>query len=931
MKYEPSVLGGSQDSTKLLRKESPKSDRLAPVLPVAGMSAAPFIVRIAGLSARALEPFSSPLCLSHLHESRRLEHALAKVRSRLIGFLENELPRHPPAFRRFLLNVKRDCFNGRRLGRLTARPEWQELAPLLGDLVDEALALEQQSEESERDFARIYEQELKRERRHLAGILSEDPFLHGIALGSPDLVDKARIFQHAPDSLGRHEKKVEQSLLRFATRAAAKLSPYSTLTTIGLGTVSREPALDGLRFVAGSSREVSLVRANRTLLDQCQVILLRHPGLRGFCQLALNDTAREIEPGRWSFLRNGHWEIDEERNRFRYVPAVQVRANLSGPLIASIRQLLAGEALLYEVLVDLLQERHDSQRSEICPVLDQLAALGFLSLLPPWRTSELHLERRILEFLHALPWESSLHGLETALASLVRLEAEHLHHPQPEDSARALAAALDHVVEEVDSLSGGEPAQKHGYGLYEDVFVVSSDSPAVEKEVVQLAERTAEEILTHAELISRFACLFNHRHDVLHTLAAVWAERWPSRRVMGVLELFGEIQSLWKDYLRFDVTERYDNFSSFNPLQLASIDRLNLIRAEVRKKTLELMEEHTSGLRLPPSALAALLDTIPQRYRPLLGCSVFVQPAEASFQTWVLNRLFEGSGRYLSRYPAVMEEPMRRRFTAHLAARSLVEVDGEPAELLDLMFTHGTMANLRVPQTRRVLELPGERLDLPPGAGACLGELRIEADLEREQFRLIDGRGRRLLPVHMSSLNNAFLPVVLRFLFVFGPYDVRQVFPRPADDKAVCVRISRRLECGSLVVRRKRWEVLKDEALAAFAGSGADAFRSVRVWWEENDLPQQVYVYEQMHHGSDPVQSFKPQFIDFSSPSLVSLFLSIVRKNPKNSFVEESLPSFRDFPCDPAGQRRALELQIDSLALRANNREPHPGVLRKEK
>jgi len=166
---------------------------------------------------------------------------------------------------------------------------------------------------------------------------------------------------------------------------------------------------------------------------------------------------------------------------------------------------------------------------------------------------------------------------------------------------------------------------------------------------------------------------------------------------------------------------------------------------------------------------------------------------------------------------------------------------------------------------------------------------------------------------------------------VFGPYDVRQVFPRPPAVKSGCVSFSERLECGNLVFRRKRWEILRDEALGAFAASGADAFRSVRVWCEENHLPKQIYVYEQMHRGGDPVQSFKPQFIDFSSPSLVSLFLSIVRKNPHNSFVEESLPSSWDFPSDPAGRGRALELQIDSLALRANNREPHPGVLRKEK
>jgi Lantibiotic dehydratase, N terminus len=930
MQYEPLALGGYRGSAQQTRKDLLEVLGSEPAVP-SGMSAPPFIVRIAGLAGDVLEPFSSPACLAQLDLHADLRAALAAARSRLVHLLEEELPHHPPAARRFLLNVKRDCFNGRGLARLAARPEWRDLSLLRGGLVDEVLDLERHTGESERDFELLWERELDRERRHLADVLADEHLLHGIALGSPELVDRARAFRQEPGCLGRREKKVEQSLLRFATRAAAKLSPYSTLTTIGLGTIVDDPDLAGLRFVGGRPREISLVRANRTLLDQCQVVLLRHPTVRRSCRLALNDTARESEPGRWSFLRGGFWEIDGERNSFRYSPAVQVRAELAGPLVDSLRRLLAERALPYEIVVKELQESHAGDRSRICALLEQFVSLGFLCFLPPWRTSELHLERRWLDFLRSLPSDPSLRELEASLDALVTLEEAHPQHPRPESSARDLSAALDRVVERVDALGGGEPARKHGAGFYEDVFSASPAAAAAEGEVVRLSARTAEEMLTCAELVSRFACLFNHRHDLLHTLAAAWAERWPSLRSLGVLDLFSGVQGLWKEYQRFDVTARYDNFSSFNPLELDAVKALNRLRTEVRERTLALMEEHPEGVLLPPRGFAALLDGIPERYRPLLGCSVFVQPTDATFHAWVLNRLFEGSGRYLSRYPAAMEEPMRSRFVSHFAARSVVEVDREPTELLDLMFTHGTMANLRLPQTRRVLEMPGEKLDLPPETRARLSELRIEADLESETFRLVEAEGRRLLPVHLSSLNNAFLPVIQRFLFLFGPYDVRQVFPRPPTVTMGGVTVSQRLGCGNLVVRRKRWEVERGEALGAAAESGAAAFRRLQEWREMNGLPRQVYVYEQMHQNGDPVQSFKPQYIDFSSPSLAGLFLAILRKNPHASFLEEALPAAGEFPLDFSARQRALEIQIDSLALRANTREPHPGVLRKEK
>src|ERR687891_171748 len=133
MQYEPLVLGGYRDSAQQLRKDVQEPQGLESA-PRAGMSAPPFIVRIAGLAGDVLEPFSSPACLAQLQLHADLHAALAAARSRLVHLLEEELPRHPPAVRRFLLSVKRDCFNGRSLERLAARPEWRELSLLRGGL-----------------------------------------------------------------------------------------------------------------------------------------------------------------------------------------------------------------------------------------------------------------------------------------------------------------------------------------------------------------------------------------------------------------------------------------------------------------------------------------------------------------------------------------------------------------------------------------------------------------------------------------------------------------------------------------------------------------------------------------------------------------------------------------------------------------------------
>ena len=471
--------------------------------------------------------------------------------------------------------------------------------------------------------------------------------------------------------------------------------------------------------------------------------------------------------------------------------------------------------------------------------------------------------------------------------------------------------------EAVARLTGSGGALKNGSGFYEDVFLVPEQAETAEGELLRVSVAKVEGLLEDTELISRFACLYNHRHDLIHTLAAFWAGRWPRRQEIGFLELFHEAKALWNSYLRFDVTERYADLSTFNPLGLAAIDHLGELRRGLMEQARELMQTSPQGLSLPRAELAALLDTLPARYRPLLGTCVFVQPADPEGALWVLNRLFEGTGRYISRFGAIMEEPMRSRFLAHLTARSTFDLDGERADLLDLMFTFSSMVNLRSPQTRKVLELPGESVDLPASRRVCLSDLRVKADLAAESFRLVDARGRYLLPVHMSSLNNAFLPALLRFLSVFGPFETRQVFPRSLVERTNGIGITRRVVCGSLVLRRMQWEIPVDRIGSDILDStGVDAYEKIQAWRRGAGIPQAVFVYEQMHRGANAIRSFKPQYLDFSSPSFVSLFLAIAKKNEQTVLFEEPLPSFQDYPMDGASEPRAIELQIDSLTLR---------------
>jgi hypothetical protein len=848
--------------------------------------------------------------MSCLEARHALEGRLAETRAALIEAIFQLLPGLDPGSRRFLLSIKRACFNQREIRRYREDPQWIELQQISGRLAEEIAELEARMQELDASFQHLYAQERGRERAHLLGMLGDVRFARGVALGSPELVIKAKGLRGS-----RQEKKVEQSLARFLTRAAAKLSPYSTLTPMALCRLGGEPA--GIRFLSvEQGQEKSLLRVNRSLLDQCCAILLWHPLVRARCPVSLNDSLEEIEPRRYRYLRPGRWSFDPKSGELNFLQASQVKATLARPLIPVAFELLAAGPAAYGDLVPALARAGGETEQDARAVLDNLIALGVLLLLPPWPTWEPYLEKRMHRLLAELPRDPGLNAVQEVLERLLQRESDYQGEGEPEEAAQELRRAVDDLLETVLQPWGRDAEAtfltKDRHWLYEDVFLLS-DAP--EQELLEISSQTVEGIMATATSLFRFAHLYSHRHDVLHNLGAVWKERWPGRQEIGALELFFGLRDFWNSYLAFDLASRDRLFSSFNPMNLASIRELDELRAAIYEKTQSLMREGQTGWEMDPGSFAELLDRIPCRYRPVVGPCVFVQPASPTGDLWVLNRIFEGTGRYDSRFHAAMGTWMPDRYRERLTATSVIGSSADPVYLLDLMYTQGNTSNLRLPQTFKVLEMPGERLDLPPERRVRLSDLKVRADLTAETFELVDSQGYRYVAAHLSSVSNLFIPVILRFLSLFGPYEVRQVVPRPKSVHRDGAALSERLTCGNLVIRRKRW-VLDEGPLRQESQklSLVEAFTRIDAWRCRKGLPQQVFLYEMMK-SAEGAEVFKPQYIDFSSPVLVEVFQAGLKNDPKRLIFEEPLPLYISFPLGLQGERWGLELQMDSISL----------------
>ncbi|HEY6320116.1 MAG TPA: hypothetical protein VJA16_00995, partial [Thermoanaerobaculia bacterium] len=208
-----------------------------PTQPIERAGEVPLIVRIAGLSADAMAAFASDLG-RRANELRELAAGIVEARTALVERLYAAIDGASIEDRRFFLAMKRDSFNGRSLRKYRQQPGWLRVPQAIGPLAEETVRLEERRESLEAEFHAAYAAQLHRERAALASFLGDRHFLRGVALSSYVLVDNLPRLRQPAGGAQHRERRLELSLLRYLSRAALKLSPFSTLTRIGLGCIA---------------------------------------------------------------------------------------------------------------------------------------------------------------------------------------------------------------------------------------------------------------------------------------------------------------------------------------------------------------------------------------------------------------------------------------------------------------------------------------------------------------------------------------------------------------------------------------------------------------------------------------------------------------------------------------------------------------------
>jgi hypothetical protein len=893
---------------------------------------AAFGVRVAGMPVSALDGLRCRTATGHADDIVVLEAALHREGAALADALFHVIG--DPTARECkgrLVALRRAIFNGRRppAAALDDRT-LATLGPELAVRVRDWAARREQREALAAALRPKLEADVRAAAHALRDAVSAPSMQLSLLYTGAEILADAQRWLTRPDRRGTGRTAVR--LAKYVSRAAAKTSPLSLFTASGLG----EWQAGGPLLELADPQPCSVVDINLLVLYQLMITLAGRPALADRMGVRVNPAVAR----------------DGELVRF-VVPGLAgtVRSLRRTRALDALMQGLDDGLVLADLRAALTSTRPDGdQHRRVAEFVDRLLRIGLLELHLPVADQALD-ARSMLRWLDAT--RNGDAGLEDVRRNLAAL-AESLDGYAAAETLPARArhrTRIETAVAQLPPLGGASGAPVWSNSL--PVFFENAVLPG--RAVVADRERWRP-VLDDLRLVAELSRLYDPGLPARLALFAYVAERYGEGARIPLLRFFAAydeeqraggypdmrigpgdldpMRALWRSFA--DPAGSLTRSLQASPLPQLQLlgDLRREIAAQVRggggnPERAEMDRDRIRSWLARAAPLALPRDGS-------VGC--YVQPYLAGAEPrFVLNGVRVGMGSGRTRIRTLM----RRAFGEAAVGREPIarSAPGKPL-LVEIESGFASALNQRDPAVDRVLAYPSTVSARPESARVAPGDLVVVHDPSLGCVRLDRIQDRReVVPVHLGLFALPLLPPIVQFLVhVFGRSPTVFVPSMLAWDSVRGrdggddVQAWPRVQMGAVTLRRRGWWI-PAHRVPRRAATEDDAARLLAVtrWRHELGLPERCFVrvlQEPPDEAPEPPvpgrwpgdgrlaswmgKSRKPMYIDFASWHLIQVFDRMVAGTGANLVVEEALPDLADAPRTPSGERRVVELIVET-------------------
>jgi hypothetical protein len=832
------------------------------------------------------------------------------ILERLIGSIP--LCSEQLAVRREMIQLKRDIFNDRLPRLALSPPAVSEMKRALGSR-EFALVSSWIEARSKRQILAVqgegaFSEELSALGRRLRNISKRPGFVMALGLASPALRDDLTHYSEYPSQFSVGQKsRMERSLIRYYTRSAVKLSPFSSFMRnqiLRIGDPSESSGRGRKRPVLWRSAKI-----NRCIAGQLAQRIAQHPELRQFVPVFA--TGALVRNGNRILVLRQRYDASRA-TRLRIPSESLVELEYSSAIAAAMDHLPHGQRVSFATLA-----------SELAPVLGgaaaaseflyKLAEIGVLLHKIPLPQDDACALEALRRYLAGA---SSSHPKIAALTS----ELQQLESCQSE-FARAGSGLRPDLIKKID-------------GMVQNAHRLIEDAPAPSWAGRLVAEEVIEEPAGFMPLPARWSEAIHDLRDFL-------------KAYVPLLDLFSSVRASIRElltrefgggpvpFLKFAARYRQaipvvkdPNIAGAalrNPFKLETLAELEKIRSEIGSVVTLASDSPVLDLRAAAQERhwqERVMDlALPGSVGGAAALTCFIQPCTDNNGNdgLVLNQIDAGPCRTLSRaLAAFADQQGKLQITADLAQILSRFWKAEPCAIY-AAFDYNLNSGPAI--TKRVIDYGG---DAAPGDNAIsLGSLLISVTGDGG-LQLSDGK-RDLIPIHFGTMSSAFQPLIPALLLALGrsePILVRPFDPRnwgPISSTLPEAALFPRLVFGRCIVRRRGWLIRKASLPLRRVGEQSFSyFNRMRKWQRAIGLPDEIFVRVRGlgERGDEDVLDprstglpRKPQYVDFRNYFLVESLDDLFKDTLTAAYFEEALPAVEDWAS--LSQRRSMEMAVD--------------------